>query len=105
MLVYTCNLVHKHVQLYIQPIMSMLFTYSTCTLKCYCDGLTLHSVPYSGYISSEFNFVLFVLILFERIYSERKFNVGVTASMWPRGLICNVYTRTKVKRTKISGPA
>ena len=42
--------------------------------------LNLESVPYSGYISSEFNFVLFVLILFERIYSERKFNVGVTAS-------------------------
>ena len=38
-------------------------------------------LPYSMYISSEFNFVLFVLILFERIYSERKFNVGVTASM------------------------
>ena len=38
------------------------------------------AVPYSGYISSEFNFVLFVLILFEQIYSERKFNVGVTAS-------------------------
>ena len=27
-------------------------------------------IPYSGYISSEFNFVLFVLILFERIYSD-----------------------------------
>ena len=43
--------------------------------ECACCGL-----PYSGYISSEFNFVLFVLIFFERIYSERKFNVGVTAS-------------------------
>ena len=38
-------------------------------------------LPYSMYISLEFNFVLFVLILFGRIYSERKFNIGVTASM------------------------
>ena len=42
--------------------------------------MPMYFVPYSGYISLEFNFVLFVLILFERIYSERKFNVGVTAS-------------------------
>ena len=50
------------------------------TLKNGQISLFDHGLLYSGYISSEFNFVLFVLILFERNYSERKFNVGVTAS-------------------------
>ena len=44
------------------------------------ERILMQVLPYSVYILSEFNFVLFVLILFERIYSERKFNVGVTAS-------------------------
>ena len=50
------------------------------SLSTFSSGECSNAILYSGYISSEFNFVLFVLILFERIYSERKFNVGVTAS-------------------------